>query len=133
MSDGSERFTLDTNLLVYSIERNAGARHQLAAEIVNRAVDLDCWLTLQSLSEFYSAATRKRIATAERAAELIGTWLQLFRIASASAASVRAALIEARRKACVLLGRTADRDGCRGRVHVDPDGRPATRIDTQRR
>jgi len=42
MSDDSGRFTLDTNLLVYSVDRTAGIRHQLALEILNRAPDADC-------------------------------------------------------------------------------------------
>ena len=50
MSADSERFTLDTNLLVYSVDNMAGARHELAIEIVDRATERDCNLTLQALS-----------------------------------------------------------------------------------
>ena len=46
----AERFTLDTNLLVYAIDRDAGERHQQAVAIVDRAVELDCVLTLQVLA-----------------------------------------------------------------------------------
>jgi predicted nucleic acid-binding protein len=42
---GSDRFSLDTNLLVYAIDSAAGLRHRLAVQIVERAVELDCWLT----------------------------------------------------------------------------------------
>ena len=56
MSAEGARFTLDTNLLVYSIDNVAGARHRLAREIVDRAVECECWLTLQALGEFYVAA-----------------------------------------------------------------------------
>jgi predicted nucleic acid-binding protein len=48
----SPRFTLDTNLLVYSVDLDAGARREAALCVVARTPDLDCWLTLQSLSEF---------------------------------------------------------------------------------
>jgi hypothetical protein len=34
MSAANERFTLDTNLLVYAIDSAAGIRHQLSREIV---------------------------------------------------------------------------------------------------
>jgi hypothetical protein len=36
MSAESSRFTLDTNLLVYSVDSAAGARHHVALEIVDR-------------------------------------------------------------------------------------------------
>ena len=101
MHGAIERFTLDTNLLVYTVERNAGVRRQLALEIVDRSVDADCRLTLQSLSEFYSAATRKGMVSPERAAELIDKWLQLFQTVPGSASSIRIALIEA------VAGRTS--------------------------
>ena len=45
MSADSERFTLDTNLLVYSVDATAGVRHLLAIEIVDRAIERDCCLT----------------------------------------------------------------------------------------
>jgi predicted nucleic acid-binding protein len=62
----SPRFTLDTNLLVYSVDLNAGIRYQLALCIIDKAPDVDCWLTLQSLSEFYAVVTRKRLMPAVR-------------------------------------------------------------------
>ena len=60
----SPRFTLDSNLLIYSVDLDAGVRHQLAFRIVDKAPDTDCRLTLQSLSEFYAVVTRKRIMPA---------------------------------------------------------------------
>lgn len=53
MSD--ERFTLDTNLLVYTVDCDAGERHQQAITIVDRAVEQDCVLTLQVLAELFHA------------------------------------------------------------------------------
>jgi len=55
-----ERFTLDTNILVYSVDRQAGQRRVIAAEIIEKSVLRDCWLTLQAVSEFYAAAQRRR-------------------------------------------------------------------------
>jgi len=92
MNDGSERFTLDTNLLVYSADNSAGVRQRIAGEIVDRAVDRDCWLTLQALSEFYFAVTRKRIAPPDEAAALAGAWLEAFPTIAATRGAVRAAL-----------------------------------------
>jgi predicted nucleic acid-binding protein len=74
----SPRFTLDTNLLVYSVDLDAGARHQLALRIVDKAPDMDCWLTLQSLSEFYAVVTRKRIMPVAEAAAQVKDWLSFF-------------------------------------------------------
>lgn len=117
MSDGSEHFTLDTNLLVYSVDRAAGIRHQLALEIVDRAPDADCWLTLQAVSEFYSAVTRKAIMPPDRAATLAGSWLTLFPCAAVSASAVKNALADslAGRAAYwdALLIATAAEAGCR--------------------
>ncbi len=95
MSDGSERFTLDTNLLVYSVDHAAGEKHQLSMGIVDRAVEVECWLTLQAVSEFYAAVTRKAIMPPSRAAVLAGSWLALFPCAVVSPNAVRTALADA--------------------------------------
>ena len=88
------RFTLDSNLLVYSVVIDAGERHQLALDIVDKAPDVDCWLTLQSLSEFYAVATRKRLMSTADAAAQVNDWLSFFPLIAASASAVRAALTE---------------------------------------
>jgi predicted nucleic acid-binding protein len=95
MSVDGERFTLDTNLLVYSIDNAAGARHAVAREIVDRAVECDCWLTLQALGEFYVATTRKGTTPPAEAAAQVADWLELFQTVAASAAAIRAALAAA--------------------------------------
>lgn len=95
MSDASERFTLDTNVLVYAIDNAAGIRHQLAGHIVRHAVRRDCWLTLQAVSEFYAAVTRKGIVSRFDAAAQAADWLELFSCAPASETAVRAALSDA--------------------------------------
>lgn len=90
-----QRFTLDTNLLVYSVDGAAGIRHKLAGQIVLRAPRLDCCLTLQSLSEFYSVVARKGIMPAAEAAAQVGDWLLYFSTVAVSAAAIRAALVDA--------------------------------------
>jgi predicted nucleic acid-binding protein len=91
MNAEGERFTLDTNILVYSIDSVAGVRHRIALDIVDRAIDRACWLTLQALGEFYVSATRKGITPPAEAAAQIADWLDLFPTVAASAAGVRAA------------------------------------------
>ena len=86
------RFTLDTNILVYSVDDKDRRRHNLAAQIVDRAIDVDCWLTLQAASEFYWAVSRKRVMPTDRAATLVRHWLSLFPTIPASVDSIRAAM-----------------------------------------
>jgi predicted nucleic acid-binding protein len=87
------RFTLDSNLLVYSVARTEGARHEAALEIVNRAVEANCWLTLQSLSEFYSVTRRKNVPR-ELAAAQVESWLIAFPSVAVSATAIRRALAD---------------------------------------
>jgi predicted nucleic acid-binding protein len=112
----SPRFTLDTNLLVYSVDLDAGARHELALRVLDRAPDVDCWLTLQSLSEFYAAVTRKRMMPAAEAAAQVNEWLSFFPFIAVSASAVCTALTDAvARRASywdALLIATAAEAGC---------------------
>jgi prevent-host-death family protein len=55
----AERVTLDSNLLVYSVDNTAGIRNRLAARLVLECARIDCVLSTQSLSEFFHATTRK--------------------------------------------------------------------------
>jgi predicted nucleic acid-binding protein len=116
MSDASGRFTLDTNLLVYAIDTTAGTRHQLARDIVERAARLDCWLTLQAVSEFYSVVTCKKMVPPLDAAAQAVDWLELFPCAAASEAAVRTALADAAAGRAsywdALLLATAGEAGC---------------------
>src|SRR5712691_10017517 len=113
----SQRFTLDTNLLVYSVDLDAGPRHIAAAQIVRGAVRRDCWLTLQAISAFYAAVTRKGYASPAEAAVTAGDWLQTFPCAAVSANAIRAALADAVAGRAsywdALLVATAAEAGCR--------------------
>lgn len=87
------RFTLDSNLLVYSVANTEGARHAAAREIVDRAASMDCWLTLQSLSEFYSVSRRKSVSGALAAAQ-VENWLTTFPTVAVSTSAIRRALAD---------------------------------------
>jgi predicted nucleic acid-binding protein len=87
-----ERFTLDTNILVYSMDRGARWRRQAAMEVIARAAVRDCALTLQSISEFFSVAKRKNLMPADKAAAQASDWLDLFPTATASKGAIRTAL-----------------------------------------
>jgi len=110
------RFTLDTNLLVYSVDQSEREKQPLAAQILLHAARVDCWLMLQSLSEFYWATTRKRIMPGAEAAAQINDWLMFFPTAPVSAEGIRTALADAvARRASywdALLIATAAEAGC---------------------
>ncbi|MCP4406992.1 MAG: PIN domain-containing protein [Gammaproteobacteria bacterium] len=74
----TDRITLDTNILIYAVDRDAGTRHQKAMAIVDDAVEQDCVLILQALSEFFSGATRKGKMPIGDAREQIRDWQILF-------------------------------------------------------
>lgn len=118
-----ERFTLDTNVLVYYLDRSDRARQAVAIEILHRSVRATCVLTLQSLSEFYAAVTRKVIVDAQTAADQAEDWLIQFPTITASAACVRAALATvAKRPASywdALLLATAAHGGCTAIITED--------------
>ena len=75
-----EKYTLDTNILIYSIDRQAGKRHQQSIELIEKMSQRDCVLTLQALSEFYSAVTRKDKMPRDDAEAQVNDWMILFPI-----------------------------------------------------
>jgi len=114
MSD--DAFTLDTIILVYSVDRNAGPRHELAKWIVRRAGFTSCHLMLQAVSEFYAVVTRKRMMPPPAAAQVARDLIELFRTVAVSASAVDSALtIAASGRASywdALLVATAAEAGC---------------------
>ncbi len=91
----ADRFTLDTNILIYSVDSRAGLRHAIARQVVEMAAECDCRLTMQAISEFYAAVTRKNLMLRAAAAALAMDWLELFPCLPASTTAVRAALAAA--------------------------------------
>ena len=112
----AETFTLDTNILVYSIDESAGPRHDVAKVIIERAAVGLCWLTLQAISEFFFVVTRKGIMGRLEAAPIAGAMIDLFPTVAASATAVRAALATAASGRAsywdALLVHTAAEAGC---------------------
>lgn len=112
----ADRYTLDTNVLVYAVERSESWKHELAVEIVNRSIDRPCTLTLQALAEFIAVISRKRPDERPFAIEQARDWLSLFPVTAASIDAFRAALsaFEAGQVALwdALLLATAKEAGC---------------------
>ena len=86
------RLTLDTNILFYAMDREAGDRHDLAMKIVDRAIFFDSILTLQSLSEFYAAVTRKDKMPPREAEAQLRDWMDLFPIVAAKSKTLLRAI-----------------------------------------
>lgn len=87
--------TFDTNILIYAMDGMAGERHRLAAELVDHAVGRNACLTLQALSEFYAATTRKNLIEAEQASAMVADWMILFPVVAAAPSAMRLAMHEA--------------------------------------
>jgi predicted nucleic acid-binding protein len=51
---------VDTNILIYALDRSAGEKHRIAVELVTRLwMERLGWISLQVMQEFYVTATRK--------------------------------------------------------------------------
>jgi len=65
------RATVDTNILIYAVDIDAGSKHVLAARVVEILSEHKSVLPLQCLSEFYQATTKKHTLEAADAASLV--------------------------------------------------------------
>lgn len=110
------RFTLDTNVLVYAADGNAGDRHLWAFDIVDRAAQSTCVLTLQALAEFFHAVTRKRLVPVTAARDQVSDWMEIFPVLTADADTVAEAMEAALEGRFgfwdAMLLATAARGGC---------------------
>jgi predicted nucleic acid-binding protein len=63
---------VDTNILIYAHDASAGAKHERAVELMTRLFEeVSGALSVQVLSEFYSAATRKLGMKSQAAEDVI--------------------------------------------------------------
>ena len=122
------RFSLDTNILVYSVDRDAGERHERSRVLLSRAARRDCVLTVQALAEFFHATTRKNLLPLARASAFVRGWLDVFQVASADTAALVDAMdaVEEHRLSFrdAMLWATARQSGCSAILSEDlQDGR----------
>jgi len=76
------RFSLDSNILVVAADQDAGAnRHGTSIALIEQAAKSDCVLTLQLLTEFFSATTLKRLLRPQDAGALVSDWLAVLPVA----------------------------------------------------
>lgn len=93
----TKRVSLDTNILVYSVDLDAGAKHDKAVELFTQLTPSNCVISLQSLCEFYAAVTRKKLMPVADALAQIDDWQELFTVVSAKAATLTRALAAVKR------------------------------------
>ncbi|EGV29646.1 PilT domain-containing protein [Thiorhodococcus drewsii AZ1] len=86
------RFSIDTNILIYSIDTDAGLKHDAACRLMDALADKDCVLTLQALAEFFHAVTRKKKMPVEEAAAMAKDWMELFPVVVADGRALRGAM-----------------------------------------
>ena len=77
------RFSLDTNILVYAVDLDAGERHGQSRDLMGRAARRDCVLTVQALAEFFHATTRKNLLGSSHARGFVRAWLDVFEVTAA--------------------------------------------------
>jgi predicted nucleic acid-binding protein len=122
------RFSLDTNILIYAVDREAGRRHEQSSELIGRAARRDCVLTIQALAEFFHATTRRNLLAPRRAGAFVSDWLEVFRVASADDTALSDAMDAVQEHHLsfwdAMLWATARRMGCSAILSEDmQDGR----------
>ncbi|MFY9824911.1 MAG: PIN domain-containing protein [Thermoanaerobaculia bacterium] len=88
----AERLSLDSNILFYTVDADAGERQERAREVVRQAARGDCVLSLQTLCEFFASTTRKGKLTAAQAIAHVEDWQTLFPVVAATPGSLRLAM-----------------------------------------
>ncbi len=122
------RVSFDSNILVYAIDARAGARHELAVDLIARAASADCIQTLQSLAEFFSVATRKGKLSPDEARDFVQDWRDVFSVRAANEESLVAAMGAVAEHGLsfwdAMIWATAEQAGCRLLISEDlQDGR----------
>lgn len=112
----AERYSLDTNILVYAVDPAEGWKHEMAAAIVDRSIERPCILSVQALAEFVAVAIRRRKQSRADALAQARDWLRLFPVVAADANALETAYaaLEAGRFSLwdALLLATARAAGC---------------------
>ena len=110
------RFTLDTNILVYSLDVTHARKRELAQWLLVSADPFRCVILLQTLAELCNVVTRKQPHHAAELALLVTRLQRLHTIASAAGEDVPLAL-EAHREHQLpfwdaMIWASAQRTGC---------------------
>lgn len=87
-----DRFSLDANVLFYVFDAAERSRQETAIQIVGRARALDCILTVQTVGEFYWAASRKLSVPRTILADQADNWMTVFPVVMPTGSTVRRAI-----------------------------------------
>jgi len=108
--------SIDTNVLIYSIDTSDAAKQEIADGVVERLIAARGCMPLQCLSEFYALTTRKRLITPHQAERVVERMLMSLVIVSAEALDVVEAMHLQQQHGMqyfdALLIATARRVGC---------------------
>lgn len=87
-------FTIDTNILIYSVDLSDQRKHSIATAVVRRLATSHGALSIQCLNEFYRATTRPRkpILPAPDAELLVLQFLPAFEILQSDERDLREAM-----------------------------------------
>ena len=122
------RLSIDANVLIYLIDRDAGERHRQALAMMDRAAVAECILTLQVLGEFFHVVTRKGKLSADRAYRFVTDWRAVFPVQAATTSALEQAMGAVRSHQVsfwdAMLWATVQQAGCRILLTEDfQDGR----------
>lgn len=121
------RFTLDTNVLVYALDRDAGEKHRVALDITRRARGRDCVLTLQALAELFRTLTGPRLRLPPaRAGDIVQQWRDALPVVAADEDCLTDAMGAVTHHGWsfwdAMIWATAKRHGCRLLLSEDGPG-----------
>ena len=108
--------TLDTNILFYAFDPADPKKHSVAKKVLAACYDRSAPLTLQCLSEFYRAATKKQLVPPGKAAAIISDLRKGMSIIPAAEADLVSAMRLHQQHGfqffdCLIVA-TAARNGC---------------------
>jgi predicted nucleic acid-binding protein len=91
------KVAIDTNLLVYAIDRGDLNKHRTVHTLLDTLVELDTVVPLQALAEFLHVVTGKGRLSMEEARDRIEDWQALFPVVAAGPSTLSHAIDGLRR------------------------------------
>ncbi len=126
------RVTLDANILVHAANPKDGAKHLLAAELLQRAAISDAVLVLQAVAETFHVLTRKNVSSPHDALLYVRGLVRAFRVVAADSDSLELAIRASDQHGVAfwdaMLWASAARAGCD--LLVTEDMQPGRRLGT---
>ena len=87
-----DKFAIDTNLLIYALDRRDAPKHAAARTLLKALAARDTVLPLHSLAEFFHVARRKGDLSVTEAAQRVEELQAVFPVVLASAQTLRHAI-----------------------------------------